>query len=128
MAMYCMKCGRETSGDQTFCQDCLLEMEKYPVEPGTVVQLPRRNAASSPRKNSRRRAQPLEEQVAGLTKRVRVLSVLLALSLLLAAVLAVPAARYYLRSRLRPGQNYTAITSTTTPVETTEDAPAVQTE
>ena len=37
--MKCLKCGRET--DQTFCQACREEMEKYPVKPGTIVLLPK---------------------------------------------------------------------------------------
>lgn len=37
--MKCLKCGRET--DQTFCESCRAEMEKYPVKPGTIVLLPK---------------------------------------------------------------------------------------
>ena len=35
--MNCMKCGRETQNEKVFCEDCLLEMEKYPVRAGSVV-------------------------------------------------------------------------------------------
>lgn len=38
--MHCMKCGRKTEDSHVFCPDCLTEMEKYPVKPGTVVKLP----------------------------------------------------------------------------------------
>ena len=38
--MRCMKCGKETSDSQVFCDSCLEVMEKYPVKPDTVVQLP----------------------------------------------------------------------------------------
>ena len=38
--MSCMKCGRDTEEGRTFCTECLVEMEKYPVRPGTVVRLP----------------------------------------------------------------------------------------
>ena len=35
--MSCMKCGKEVSEDQVFCPECLAEMERYPVKPGTPV-------------------------------------------------------------------------------------------
>ena len=40
--MNCMKCGREIEEGQVFCIDCLKDMEKYPVRPGTAVHLPKR--------------------------------------------------------------------------------------
>lgn len=43
--MSCMKCGKEVSAGQVFCDECLLEMEKYPVKPGTPVLLPNRPTA-----------------------------------------------------------------------------------
>lgn len=49
MALHCMKCGRKTE-DRVFCPDCLSEMEKYPVRPGTVVKLPRRTATPTTKK------------------------------------------------------------------------------
>ena len=61
--MNCLKCGRETSSEQCFCQDCLLDMEKYPVKPGTVIQLPKRREGSASRKNTKRRSVSLEDQV-----------------------------------------------------------------
>lgn len=36
----CLKCGREIEEGQVFCNDCLVQMAKYPVKPGTAVQLP----------------------------------------------------------------------------------------
>ena len=41
--MSCMKCGKEVSEDQVFCPECLAEMERYPVKPGTPVLLPHRS-------------------------------------------------------------------------------------
>lgn len=38
--MNCLKCGREIEEGQVFCNDCLVQMAKYPVKPGTAVQLP----------------------------------------------------------------------------------------
>ena len=40
--MSCMKCGRDTEEGRTFCAECMEDMEKYPVRPGTVVRLPER--------------------------------------------------------------------------------------
>ena len=40
--MSCMKCGRDTQDPQVFCDDCLQVMERYPVKPGTPIQLPKR--------------------------------------------------------------------------------------
>jgi len=35
-----MKCGKETKSDRFFCQECLDDMERYPVKPDTPVYLP----------------------------------------------------------------------------------------
>ena len=40
--MSCMRCGKETKEDQAFCDECLEEMEQYPIKPGTPIQLPLR--------------------------------------------------------------------------------------
>ena len=39
-SMNCMKCGREITLGQVFCKDCLVDMENFPIKPGTPVQLP----------------------------------------------------------------------------------------
>ncbi len=49
--MKCMKCGRKFSAEQVFCDDCLAEMEKYPVSPETPVVLPHK-ANAEPVKHS----------------------------------------------------------------------------
>ena len=120
--MVCMKCGSKMETEQAFCQDCLLEMEKYPVKPGTAVQLPIRKEAPVVRKTvSRRRSISPEEQLVKLKKRVLVLSIALAVTLALAIAMAHPAANYFIRKyHLRPGQNYTTIAPSTAPAETTE--------
>ena len=112
--MNCIKCGREMF-DGVFCPDCLADMERYPVKPGTVVQLPRRDHSSAARKPyPRKRALPLEEQILILKKRIRTLSVLLILAVALTAALIYPAVSYILDGNaLLPGQNYTAIIPTT---------------
>ena len=40
--MNCMKCGKTTTNEQVFCDDCLQVMAKHPVKPGTPVYLPQR--------------------------------------------------------------------------------------
>ena len=45
--MSCMKCGKEVSEGQVFCEECLTEMERYPVKPGTPVLLPHREDRKS---------------------------------------------------------------------------------
>ena len=119
--MVCMKCGREAPEGQSFCQDCLLEMEKYPVKPGTVVLLPKRRETASPKKPPRRRTVSPEEQLRILKKRVRVLTALLVLLLAMLASLVYPAARYLMSLQRRPGQNYSSIVVTTAPAEHTQE-------
>ena len=110
--MNCMKCGRETDGEQVFCTECLLDMEKYPVKPGTVVQLPRRVEPSSGKKAHSHRRVNLspEEQVKLLKKRVRLLTFLLIVTLALAAALLYPALENLLDTEyFLPGQNYSTL-------------------
>lgn len=106
--MNCLKCGRETSSEQCFCQDCLSNMEKYPVKPGTVVQLPKRRDSSPSRRNTKRRSVSPEDQVKSLRKKVRLLTVLLILCLVIIASLVYPAWEYLVKDHFLPGQNYSS--------------------
>lgn len=110
----CLKCGREIEEGQVFCNDCLVQMAKYPVKPGTAVQLPSRGSAAVSKKvHPRRRGKPApEEQLRTLKVRVRILSVLLALCVVLLIVLSVVTFRYMSANRLLPGQNYSAVSPT----------------
>ena len=111
--MNCMKCGREVEDGQVFCPACQEDMEKYPVRPGTVVLLPKRDEVYYAKKSaSKRRAGPTtEEQIRSLKARLRLVTVMLLISLTLMAVLIYPMAKEYLENQhLRPGQNYTSIT------------------
>lgn len=40
--MSCLKCGQEVSAGQIFCDACLADMAKHPVDPSTPVILPKR--------------------------------------------------------------------------------------
>jgi len=119
--MKCMKCGREMETEQVFCDDCLLEMEKYPVNPGTAVHLPLRKDIPVSRKSpSRRRTVSPEEQIQRLKKRVWFLSGTLVVTLMLLLAMIYPTVNFFLRNyHLRPGQNYTTITPSTTVPSTT---------
>lgn len=113
--MNCMKCGRETAADQVFCQDCLLEMQKYPVKPGTAVMLPKRREASAIRKPVKRRAPSMEDQLKALRKRLRLMTILLLIAIAAIVCLSIPTAKHLMERRLPPGQNYSSIVTTTAP-------------
>ena len=108
MAVNCMKCGRENAADQAFCEDCLAEMERYPVRPNTVVQIPKRPA---PTKKSHQRHISPEEQIAALRKRCRRLMTGLVVAWLIIAALAatVGIAVYELDFQRLLGQNYSTV-------------------
>ena len=116
----CLKCGREIDEGQVFCNDCLVEMAKYPVKPGTAVLLPSRgDAAVSKKAHSRRRGKTAaEEQLKALKNRIRILSVLLAVCILLLIVLSVFTFRFLKEDDFLPGQNYSAVTATAASEET----------
>jgi len=113
--MKCMKCGQEI-GEGAFCAECLAEMEKYPIKPGTVVHLPRRKKEPPVKKPlSRRKAPPApEEQVKSLRKLVRRLILALLVTTVLLAVTGYFTVTHLLENDVvrLPGQNYSAIEST----------------
>ena len=113
--MICMKCGRETEPEQAFCKDCLLDMNKYPVNPDVHVHIPVRSQAGAARKSSpRRRSLTPEEQIRRLKKRLWILSGILAVTVALLCAMIYPTVNYYARQYyLRPGQNYSTFTSET---------------
>ena len=81
--MNCVKCGREISEDQVFCEVCLTEMENYPVKPGTAVHIPARTAEEPPRKPAKRKRIPTAEELLLKTRkklrRTRIFAVILLL-------------------------------------------------
>ena len=80
--MYCMKCGKEVKENQVFCDACLVIMEKYPVKPGTHIQLPHRPVSTAGKPVTRKRILTPEEQVQRLRRSVKSLAVALACSIL----------------------------------------------
>lgn len=108
--MNCLKCGREC--EQTFCEECREIMKKYPVKPGSIVQIPKGRMTKRP--VARRTAVPLETKLAKQRKLIRCL--LIAILCMLLVIGAMSAAIYQLwkGQRTRPvGQNYSTVTKPT---------------
>lgn len=106
--MKCLKCGRET--DQTFCQACREEMEKYPVKPGTIVLLPKERP-SGKKTPSRHPAVPPEVIMQNQRRTIRRLGRGFAVLLVLTVLMGVVIVRLVEESGQRPvGQNYSTVT------------------
>ena len=114
----CPKCGRDAAENQAFCAECLAEMEKYPVKPGVVVLLPRREQQTAKTASHRRYpAVSPEEQIQKLKKRITALTLALLLALGIAGGLGWLALEDYRNKQediLLPGQNYSSETSNIT--------------
>lgn len=82
MRVKCTKCGRELQTEGVFCEKCLKDMERYPVKPGTVIQLPQRKPAAS-KKAPRKKILSQEEQLAQQRRTIRFLRLSLVCTLLL---------------------------------------------
>ena len=69
----CMRCGKETGGKAVFCPDCLMDMERHPVKPGTLIHIPAR-PVEDPRKTTRKKRElTTEEQLANAQHMVQAL-------------------------------------------------------
>lgn len=108
--MQCMKCGREIAADEVFCVDCLDEMKKYPIKPGTIALIPPRTAQT--KRVTERRPATTEQRLASMTRRVRVLSFLLTLTLALLIAVGALTISLLRESDVLPnlGQNYSTAT------------------
>lgn len=109
--MNCLKCGREIEEGQIFCPDCLLEMQKYPVKPGVTVQLPKREEVLTTKREHIRPSFTPEEQLKLLRRRNRILTAALVLTLLVLAAVCFFSVEKLTQTRMLPGQNYSAVTS-----------------
>ena len=82
----CLKCGKTTRETATFCDQCVADMEQYPVKPGTIVHLlprPKRPEYKTP-ETYREAADRAQLQQAKRTARwLMVLTVILAVLLLI---------------------------------------------
>ncbi len=106
--MQCMRCGREISAEQVFCEECLRDMERHPVKPGTVVHIPKQPAR--PQKRPERRT-TTEQQLAALRRQVQILSFSLTLSVALLIGVSALAFSLYQEEEEKPprGQNYSTV-------------------
>ena len=52
--MPCMKCGAKMKNSGVFCENCLADMEKYPVKSNITVHIPERPVEAPVRKRTRR--------------------------------------------------------------------------
>ena len=66
-----MKCGKEIKENQVFCDACLVIMNKYPVKPGTHIQIPQRPQSTASRPVSRKRIFTPEEQLLRLRRSIK---------------------------------------------------------
>ena len=110
--MQCMKCGRDLESGEVFCRECREVMEKYPVKPGTVVQLHHRQIQyAAKRQSPRRKAVPLEEQVELLKKVSRRLAMALAVATLISLIAGYVAVTQFVENQRKQavGQNYSVI-------------------
>ena len=107
----CLKCGRACSEKDSFCEECLADMKKYPVKPGVVVLLPQQTRQAKPVSRRRHTAPSPEEQLPKLKKQLIALWMSLILTLGAAAGLGWLLVEDYLEeeaTKLLPGQNYSA--------------------
>jgi len=85
--MACIKCGKDAAAGAEFCEECLTDMERHPVKPGTPVILPKRDEQIV--RHARKKTVKPEVQIAGLKKNVRGLVLVNAILFLLLAVAVV---------------------------------------
>ena len=84
--MACLKCGKKTKDDQSFCPRCLEVMEQYPVKKDVHIQLPNRPEVTVKKATRKRRVISYEEATVLWRKRARRLAVIvLMLTILLGA-------------------------------------------
>lgn len=108
--MQCMKCGREIPVGQVFCRECLDDMERYPVKPGTPVLLPSRKTEPIFKKVPRRKMLTPTEEVHILKRRLCIITATLSLLLVITAVCLATAVHHIRNQNDKPlpGQNYSA--------------------
>ena len=85
--MFCLKCGKEVSEKAVFCQQCLSEMNRYPVKPDTKFFLPKHTAPSVVKKAPpRKKVLSPEERISRMKKAIQALSLVLAVTMMALAL------------------------------------------
>ena len=112
--MNCMKCGREIAESEVFCPKCLETMEKCPVKPDIVVQLPNRTDDAVRRPAPRKKVRTPEEQIQRLRKKNRHLALIVAVLLVACACLAYLSIDFFQQLDVQRflGQNYSTVETT----------------
>ncbi len=106
--MACLKCGKKTKDDQSFCPRCLEVMEQYPVKKDVHIQLPNRPEVTAKKATRKRRALSYEEATVLWRKRTRWLAALVFLLMLLLGVATFLLAKDWLTQEQPPtGQDFT---------------------
>lgn len=127
--MNCMKCGREIEEDQAFCPYCLVDMESYPVKPGTVILLPNQQSQTTAPKKAviqHKPQLPPEEQLPVLKRKLWALRALSVLLILLLTVLGYITSRIITELDIQRllGQNYSTVETEDTEETQESAAPA----
>lgn len=113
----CLKCGNKTEGRSVFCGTCLEVMEQYPVKPGTVVHLPRRQSRPEEIASTDFEVSHHAEQLAHQRSLIRWLTAVVALLSVLLVFTAVLLIHTLEKDQQLPviGRNYTTSTSAERP-------------
>ena len=108
----CLRCNREAREGQVFCDECLAQMEKQPVKPGTPVNLPIR-PPSQPRAAKHTVLRP-EDQIAVLEQHLAELRRIIAMLVIAMVLISGFLTFLLMNERGIPaiGQNYTPMEST----------------
>ena len=106
--MACLKCGKKTKGEQSFCSRCLEVMEDYPVKADVHIQLPNRPETSGKKAPRKRRILSYEEATILWRKRTRRLAALvLLLIMLLGAAVFLLLKEWFAQEKIPFGQDFT---------------------
>lgn len=106
--MACLKCGKKTKDEQSFCPRCLEVMENYPVKPDVHIQLPNRPEVIVKKAPRKRRVLSYEEATVLWRKRTRRLAAaVLVLIILLGAATFLLVKDWLTQEQLPAGQDFT---------------------
>ena len=104
--MNCIKCGRDITDNNVFCQECLAQMAEYPVKPGTPVVIPNHNPIRRAPARKPRAPEP-EDVICRQRKIIRLLSIGAAVLFIAWALTAAMAVRLLMDEDRTPiGQNF----------------------
>ena len=108
--MNCLRCGAEIAEGESFCANCLAEMEKYPVPEDTYVMIPKR---SDRRPAARKASLSADEKLMLANSRLKRAHILIAFLLLVIACLSTFTVWLLIREQ-QPvvGQNYSTVSPT----------------